>query len=66
MDNLRVQWIIVARWLTAPDRVTGWEVAQRIGFAFDGLLVARNLFDLLKRWMAVSANRGWFLAAAEW
>jgi len=25
MDNLRDQWIIVARWFTAPGRVAGWE-----------------------------------------
>ena len=36
MDNLRAHWIIVARWFTAPERVTGWEIIQWIRAAFNG------------------------------
>ena len=51
-----VQWIIIPLGFQAPESVAGWEVAQRIGSAFNGLLVAPSLFDLLKIWIVASAS----------
>jgi len=60
MDNLRDQWIILACWFTAPERVAGSEIIQWIGSALNGSEVARcffvSLFPARMNWITLGAD----------